>query len=262
MPEGDTIHKLADYLAARLVGRRLQRVRMADPSACERCSGRFVCSLSAHGKHLIIELDSALLLRTHLGMYGTWHRYREDEPWRKPHRQASLVLATDEDLFVCFNAKEVELIGAASVRERILQTRLGPDLIDADLDLKLVVRRAREILAGDTPLADLLLDQRVAAGIGNVYKSEVLFIQRRLPRTPLDSVSDRALAACYTTAAELLRRNLGGGPRRTRPERGGADRLWVYGRRGLPCLLCTHQISYARLGKDWRPTYWCGGCQI
>ena len=262
MPEGDTIHKIADYLAARLVGCRLRRVNMADPSACERCRGRLVRSLFARGKHLLIELDNALLLRTHLGMYGTWHRYREDEPWRKPRRQASLELATDEDLFVCFNAKEIELIEPASVRARILQTRLGPDLVDADSDLKLVVRRAREILAGDTPLVDLLLDQRIAAGIGNVYKSEVLFIQRRLPQTPLDSVNDQALTACYATAAELLRRNLGGGPRITRSEGDGAGRLWVYGRRGLPCLRCKHHISYARLGKDWRATYWCAGCQI
>jgi endonuclease-8 len=194
-------------------------------------------------------------------MYGTWHRYREGETWRKPRCQASLELLTDDDVFVCFNAKEVELVATASVRERILKTRLGPDLIDAETNPRIVVRRARALLSAETPMVDVLLDQRVAAGIGNVYKSEVLFIRQCPPLRSLESINDTALEACYATAADLLRRNLGGGRRITRFERDDAGRLWVYGRGNLPCLRCGTRISYARLGKDLRGTYWCAGCQ-
>ena len=261
MPEGDTVHKIAGYLAPRLIDHILQLVRMADATASQACTGRRVRGVFARGKHLFVELDDGSLIRSHLGMYGSWHRYSRGEAWRKPRYQASLELVTGDELFVCFNAMEVELVDAHSVRERILETRLGPDLIDANLDLKAVARRARELLTGDTHLVDVLLDQRIAAGIGNVYKSEVLFIHRHAPLTLLESIGDPALMSCFETAAVLLQRNLGGGPRTTRFERDGAGRLWVYGRTGLPCLRCEHRISYARLGKSHRSTYWCTGCQ-
>jgi endonuclease-8 len=261
VPEGDTIHKIADYLAPRLKGRAVRRLRMADPAGADRCTGRRIEAVFAHGKHLFLEFDNDLLLRSHLGMYGDWHRYRAGEPWRRPRWQASLELAVDEDVFVCFNAKEIELLRAPSVRERILGTRLGPDLVEATVDTGRIVLRAREFLPGETLLADVLLDQRIAAGIGNVYKSEVLFIEGCLPQTPLAAVSDEWLAGCFTTAAELLRRNLGGGPRVTRFVNDAAGRLWVYGRRGKPCLRCEGRIASARLGRDHRSTYWCMTCQ-
>ena len=260
MPEGDTIHKVAAFLTPRLVGRNVETLRMADPAA-RRCAGCRIEAVFAHGKHLFVTLDNALAVRSHLGMYGSWHRYAAGEDWLKPRRQASLELRVGSDVFVCFNAKEVELIEAASVRGRIVHTRLGPDLIAPDPDVGGVVARARELLEGDAPLADVLLDQRVAAGIGNVYKSEVLFIERILPQTRLASVSDAMLERCFGLAAALLRRNLGGGKRITRFEGDGAGRLWVYRRRGLPCLRCDDRVAYARMGKDHRGTYWCVGCQ-
>ena len=261
MPEGDTIHKLANYLAPRLEGRTIEALGMRDPEAVRRCTGRRILRVFARGKHLLIELDNATLLRSHLGMYGSWHRYRPDEPWRKPRRRASLTIATADAIYVCFNAKEVELMHAPGVRERILETRLGPDLVDPNADLEAVVRRAREFLPGDAPLADVLLDQRVAAGIGNVYKSEVLFIEGRLPQTAQSAVGDAALRAAFALAASLLRRNLGGGPRVTRFEGDAAGRLWVYGRRDRPCLRCEDTIAGARFGAGNRATFWCPGCQ-
>jgi endonuclease-8 len=262
MPEGDTIHKVAGYLAPRLEGRRIRRLNASDPAMAELCAGRLIRQVLAKGKHLFIELDNDWVLRSHLGMYGSWHRYREGEEWHKPRRQASLEIATEGEVYVCFNAKEVELIQAASVRRRILDTRLGPDLTGpAEIDLAQVVRRARELPGEDWLIADLLLDQRVAAGIGNVYKSEVLFIEGILPQSLPAALSDAQLQRCYATAADLLRRNLGGGPRTTRFEADRAGRLWVYGRAGLPCLRCGERIGAARLGKDHRPTFWCPACQ-
>lgn len=261
MPEGDTVHKLAGYLAPRLEGRRIERLRASIPEAAELCTGRRICRVLARGKHLFIELDNDWILRSHLGMYGSWHRYAEGEDWRKPRRQASLEIATNGEVFVCFNAKEVELVEAASVRRRILDIRLGPDLVETGVDLDRVLRRALEISNEDYSIADLLLDQRIAAGIGNVYKSEVLFIEGVLPQTSPGVLSDMRLRSCYETAADLLQRNLGGGLRTTRFEEDGAGRLWVYGRACRPCLRCGEQVRSARLGKDRRPTFWCPSCQ-
>ena len=194
-------------------------------------------------------------------MYGAWHRYVDGEAWRKPRTQASLILTTGEHVYVCFNAKEVELVREGGVRARILDARLGPDLTLPEPDIGLAVRRAREFLDAEALLADVLLDQRAACGIGNVYKSEVLFIERRRPQTPFARVSDADLARYYTRAADLLRRNLGGGARATRFENDGAGRLWVYGRRGLPCLRCDGRIEAQRLGRHHRGTFWCPDCQ-
>ena len=104
-------------------------------------------------------------------------------------------------------------------------------------------------------------DQRVASGIGNVYKSEVLFIERLPPDLPLANVSDEQLAACFLLAAELLKRNLGGGMRVTRFENDSAGRVWVYGRTGQPCLECDTPIKSRRMGRNHRGTFWCPACQ-
>jgi endonuclease-8 len=262
MPEGDTIHKLAAYLAPRLEGRRVDTVSAADARAAARCAGRCVRQVYAHGKHLFIEFDNAWLMRSHLGMYGAWHRYACGEPWQKPRRQMSISLTANGEEFVCFNAKEIEWLNKPGIRERIVGTRLGPDLAVVDPDLDTVLRRAREFAAEDRLLADVLLDQRIAAGIGNVYKSEVLFLERCSPWQRLGQTSDETLHGCFDTAADLLRRNLGGGPRVTRFEGDGAGRLWVYRRRGLPCFECDTRIESRRIGVHHRGTYWCPSCQL
>lgn len=261
MPEGDTVHKLANYLAPRLEGQRLVTFDMGDALAARRCQGQRIRRVFAHGKHLFFELENALLVRSHLGMYGDWHRYSPGEAWRKPAWRASVTLATEDAIYVCFNAKEVELVPASSVRRRVLEGRLGPDLLGDGIDFDRIVERAREMLPPETPLIDVLLDQRVAAGIGNVYKSEILFIEHYPPLTPRGDLADERLRRLFVLAAELLSRNLGGGPRVTRFERDAAGRTWVYGRRGLPCLRCDAQIESARLGRDHRSTSWCPSCQ-
>ncbi len=261
MPEGDTIHKIANFLAPRLDGRVVQRLDLAPRYPARAVAGRRIREVAARGKHLFIVFDDGAALRSHLGMYGSWHFYAPGAEWRKPAAQASLVLAVDGTDYVCFNAKEVEWVRAPSVRERVLDARLGPDLTAGGVALDAVVRRAREFLDPDTPLADVLLDQRVACGIGNVYKSELLFLRRHRPLTLLEALDDTALEACYALAAELLGSNLGGGKRVTRREKDNAGRLWVYGRGGSPCLRCDGVIEYARLGRHHRGTCWCGACQ-
>ncbi|MCU0836200.1 MAG: Fpg/Nei family DNA glycosylase [Chromatiaceae bacterium] len=260
MPEGDTVHKLAIALAAELTGARVRvlRLRRLDGRHLEGCR---VLRVWSKGKHLYIELDRALVLRTHLGMYGSWHRYAPGEPWRRPERQAGVLIETDAAVFVCFNPKEVEALAAEGFARIDSERRLGPDLTRGVPDGVALVARARGLLAPDAWLADVLLDQRVASGIGNVYKCEVLFLRGQHPMRRLGETPDEELAELYALAGELLRRNLGGGPRVTRWPADGRGRLWVYGRGGQPCLRCQAEIRRDRLGRNPRSTYWCPQCQ-
>jgi endonuclease-8 len=260
MPEGDTVFKLAGYLRPQLGGRRLVagKVRgMPETTLAGRC----IDDVYARGKHLFIEFDQSWLLRSHLGMRGSWHAYAAGEPWQKPPRQASIVLDIGERLFVCFNALEVEFLRNTGVRRRAFDAALGPDLLGDRLDIETILRRARELGDPDMPVADVLLSQRIASGIGNVYKSEVLFLEACHPATPLARMADAQLAALYRQASRLLRRNRHGGPRVTRWVNDAAGRLWVYGRTGQHCLRCDDLIRSAKLGSRQRSTFWCPRCQ-
>lgn len=270
MPEGDTLFQVARLLRPLLVGQRLVRAELprARPETGRSLVGRAVTAVEAQGKHLFIELDDARTLRTHLGMHGSWHRYPLGAKWKRPARQVAVRLGVGELDVICFGAMEVELMRKGGVSLRRLSQRLGPDLCASEVDPSdLAVSRARQLHAGDRPIIDVLLDQRVAVGIGNVYKSEVLFVERRHPLARLETFDDPALARLYSVARELLRRNLEGGPRRTRfvDERSTAEvarteRLWVYGRGGLPCFRCGTRIVRERLGDRRRVTDWCPSC--
>ena len=268
MPEGDTIHQLAGVLEGELVGRRIQDARI-EHQGSRTLADAEVDDVFAVGKHLFVS-TGRWALRTHMGMHGSWHRYRPGERWRKPRWSASCVLAFGDRDYVCFAASEVELVDLEGDRHRAFLRRLGPDLLAQGVNPAEAVGRARERLDPDAPLVDVLLDQRVAAGIGNVYKSELLFLEGLAPTTELRAVSDGQLEAIYARAAGALVRNVGPGPRRLRaprPAEGGSPALdedpglWVYGRSGEPCLLCGSSIERARLGRHRRGTWWCPGCQ-
>lgn len=262
MPEGDTVHKIAAYLRPRLVGTRPGRVIVRGLSA-RRLDGLSIEAIRAHGKHLFVLFEDGTLLRSHLGMSGSWHRYPSDRPWKRSPSRASIVIEVAGTTFVCFDAEEAELLRSGGVRNRELMRRLGPDLIDSALDdaLPAVLLRARALLDPRAPAVDLLLDQRVAAGIGNIYKSEVLFLHGIHPATRWGAIAEEEVTRLYATAADLLRANTANGPRVTRRTPAGAAGLWVYHRRGLPCFRCGAAIRYATMGRGHRATYWCPGCQ-
>lgn len=260
MPEGDTVHKLAALLAPELCGETVRDLRIRRLSA-DALVGRRIVSLTSEGKHLLMGFDNMLVLRSHLGLYGSWHRYRTGERWRKPARQAAIQLLSGERVYVCFNAREVEILEAGGFRLADERRRLGPDLTRERPEPESLHGRALALLALDSPLVDVLLDQRVASGIGNVYKSEVLFLERQSPLRLLGATPARVLGALYARAGDLLRRNLHGGPRVTRLVGDGRGDLWVYGRAGRPCFRCGGAVRRQRLGVDLRPTYWCPRCQ-
>jgi endonuclease-8 len=263
MPEGDTIHKLAGYLREHLVGRRVTRAQVQGQAVS--LAGQEVLGADARGKHLLLRFTDGRALRSHLGMHGSWHRYAAHGPAPRVRGRVSISLAVadlaGEEIFACYNAREVELLATGGDREHALVTHLGDDLLGPAPDRAAIVGRARSRLPADTLLVDVLLDQRIAAGIGNVYKSELLFLAGLPPTTTLGNVDDQVLAALYSDAQRLLRANLGGGPRTTRSAGDDAGRLWVYNRGGRPCHRCRTPIAAARLGARPRGTWWCPRCQ-
>lgn len=260
MPEGDTIFKLAAFLGPALQGRSVRHGVARTRSPID-LAGLRIEAVYARGKHLFIAFDRALVLRSHLGMRGSWHHYPPDAPWQRPRTQASIIIDVGDRLYVCFNAKQVELVRHHGARDRHLLTTLGPDLLADTIDYPAIIARARELSDPARSIADVLLDQRIACGIGNVYKSETLFLCCRHPRAPLGRLADDALLTLYREASKLLGRNLRGGPRVTRRTADGSGRLWVYGRTGQPCLRCDTPIASALLGEQQRSTFWCPSCQ-
>lgn len=263
MPEGDTVFRLAHYLQHELSGRQVVAgfALSTVTGANSDLSARTVESVYANGKHLYIAFDDDWLLRSHLGMWGSWHGYAPGERWQKPRRSAAVVIDVGKRLFVCFRPLQVELLRNGGLRHRDRLRTLGPDLLGAVVDAAGIISRLRQLVTGTTPIADVLLDQRIAAGIGNVYKSEVLFLHGCDPRRPIGQCDDQQVEQIYQTAHRLLVRNSRGGPRMTRwPKDGGAG-LWVYGRTGLPCLKCDRSIVAYRLGRNQRSTFCCEGCQ-
>ncbi|EGV16503.1 DNA-formamidopyrimidine glycosylase family protein [Thiocapsa marina] len=260
MPEGDTIHKLATFLSDALVGQRLVGARLPGRAIPAFAQER-VLRVTSKGKHLFIDFEGGISLRVHLGMYGSWHRYPAGQAWQKPAHRATLILSVPGQDYVCFSAKEIEVLAAHGFTRRDRTERLGPDLSRDAPSPESLLQRARTLLAPETELVDLLLDQRIASGIGNVYKSEVLFLERCEPRARFGDISEETFAALYRTAERLLLNNLGGGPRITRTDDDGRGILWVYGRAGKPCFRCGTSLLREPLGQHARSTYWCPTCQ-
>jgi endonuclease VIII len=265
MAEGDTIFRTAEVLRAALAGRRITAAR-AQPRPglrrvpdLRRLVGARVAGVEARGKHLLIGFDNGLTLRSHLRMSGSWHRYRPGERWRRPAREASAILETAEAVAVAFNAPVVELLTEADLRRSRPLLELGPDLLAGSFDLTEAVRRLRRRDA--EALGNALLDQRAVAGIGNVVKSEVAFIEWLDPWAPVARFTDGELGSALRAARRVLQANTRGGARVTTGSavRGGG--LWVYGRAGRPCRRCGTPVRMARQGELARLTYWCPRCQ-
>jgi endonuclease-8 len=267
MPEGDTIHRTADVLRRVLAGREITEAvavagrRVARAPNLGRLVGATVTSVEPRGKHLLITFSGGTTLHTHLGVTGSWHRYARGEAWRRPRRTASVVLGTQDAVVACFSPARVELLSDTDASRSRSLRELGPDLLDPAFDEHEALRRLRA--RADQEMANALLDQRAVAGIGNVYKSELLFLHAIHPWTPVREVDDAVLRGVLADARRLLAANLRGGARITTlgqaSARGG--RLWVYGRSGRPCRRCATRIASRRQGALARVTYWCPSCQ-
>lgn len=199
------------------------------------------------------------VLHSHLGMTGSWHLYQLGEPWRKPAHRAAVVLRTRSAVAVCFSPKTIELLSADAFRRHRYLQQLGPDLLAEELDEEEILRRFR--IHDATPLGQAVMNQTIACGIGNVYKSEVLFMLQLNPFQPVRALTDTQLLSLIHTARLWMQKNLDGYPRTTRLKGDGGGRKWVYGRQGAPCFTCQTPIQMQRQGDLGRSTYWCPTCQ-
>ena len=259
MPEGDTLFRIARTLTQALVGRPLTVVESTVPAlAAAQLVGRTTVAVAAHGKNLMIRLDDERTIYSHLRMTGSWHVYRPREKWQKPRSGARLVLVTAEILAVCFYAPVIELLAPGGVQRHAVLTQLGPDVLAPDFDVAAAARR----LDDPRPIGEVVMDQRVIAGIGNVYKSELLFTERIDPWRPASTLGPAQRTALIEQTLKLMIPNLrpGAGMRTTRASLGG-PRQWVYGRSGEECMVCGTKITMRRQGAAGRSTYYCPKCQ-
>jgi endonuclease-8 len=271
VPEGDTIFRAARTLHRALAGDTVTRFVSVYPAltrvdASEPFAGQTVDDVRARGKHLLMRFSGGLTLHTHMRMHGSWHVYRPGERWRLPSHDMRIVLETARFAAVAFNVPVASLLSAHELAVHPVLAQLGPDLLDPGFDLAVARDRLR---ASGASLEEALLNQRVLAGIGNVFKSEILFAMRLNPFVPAVCVDDDTLERLLATARKLLavnvleradRLSIGAG-RRTTGRMSPSEPLWVYGRGGQRCLKCGATIRSARTGPDARLTYWCPDCQ-
>jgi endonuclease VIII len=243
VPEGDSLHRAARRLQV-LVGERVDvetpHPRAAVKGLAERLDGRRLERVEAVGKNLLLHFEGGLVLRSHLRMNGRWRverrgAVRAGKPW--------LVLRGAEHEGVLWNGPVLELDDRAA-------RRLGPDILAAPPDLDGMLRRLRAE-PRSREVGDALLDQRLVAGIGNLWKAEALWEARVSPWQELGELGDDELRAVLETAQRLMRAGLEG---RRPPRR-------AYRRAGRPCPRCGGPIRSRPQGDAARTAYWCPACQ-
>ena len=260
MPEGDTIFRAAatlrQTLSQAVIVNASSRDEHAVPSA--RLAGQTVTDVEARGKHLLIHLANGDTIHSHMGMTGSWHVYAVGESWQKPQRQAALQLETERAVVVCFSPKQLEVLSKSQLKRHPWIARLGPDILATTFHMDEAL--SRFAAWGHLPLGEAVLHQGIVCGIGNVYKSEALFIRRLDPFQPVAKLEESQLRSLLECTRDLMRRNLNGYPRQTRFRTDG-QRKWVYDRSGEPCLVCGTSVAMRRQGDLGRSTYYCPECQ-
>lgn len=271
MPEGDSVYRATARLHQALAGQSLLSSDFRVPALATRDLKDYVVhEVVPAGKHLLMRLHppvagssefsaKPLTLHSHLLMEGRWDLYASNERWKKPAHTARVVLKTSTVTAVGFDIAQVRLVPTEQEAELI--GHLGPDLLGADWDAQVAVENLQS--NPQQGIGQALLDQRLMAGVGNVYRCEILFLKRLHPLTQVGQIAD--LPAVVHMAHRLLTVNKD----RTRRVTTGTERtrepLWVYGRAGKPCLRCGTPIALLKIpstskGSE-RDCYWCPHCQ-
>jgi endonuclease-8 len=250
MPEGDTVWHTAETLRTALVGRTLTRCDVRVPRfAAADLSGQRVDEVYSRGKHLFIRAGAASV-HSHMKMDGSWRV--SSRPVRNDHR-IRIILEANEIRAVGVDLGVLEILDRDHDGDVV--AHLGPDLLGPDWDPQLAA--ANLMACPDRAIAEALLDQRVLAGIGNVYCNEMCFIIGRLPTAPVSAVADPH--RLMSRAHEMLWTNRYRWNRCTTGDTRSGRQLWVYGRAGQGCRRCGTPIRYDDAGE--RVTYWCPACQ-
>ncbi|GAC69801.1 DNA-formamidopyrimidine glycosylase family protein [Gordonia soli] len=264
MPEGDTVFAAAARLRKALDGRVIDHSQFRVPRlATADLRGRRVTSVRSRGKHLLIDLgpggpddrdDRPLSVHSHLKMEGAWHVHPVGTRWRRPAYQARVVLRAEGQEAVGFELGVLELLADPDAA----LAYLGPDLLADDFDAAEAIRR----LSADPArtVGDALLDQRLMAGVGNVFRSEICFLRRVLPTRPVGEVE---VAPMVDLSRQLLWANRLRTARSTTGQTSPNARMWVYGRRGQWCRRCSTPIARDHMGPvgEDRVVYFCPACQ-
>jgi endonuclease-8 len=219
-----------------------------------------VLNVEARAKHVLIRFSSGVTLHTHMQMSGAWYVYPAGARWRLPAWQARIVLESSDRVAVCFNAPVVELLRTKDELAHPVLGALGPDILLDPLDVDAIAARAAA-RPETIEIGDLLLDQRVVSGIGNIFRCEALFLAGVRPNRPRSGLDQAALVEAVLIAAKLMRANVRPGTSVHRDTGLGAGGRWVYGRAGQPCRRCGATIRSARVGGYARTAYWCPDCQ-
>jgi endonuclease VIII len=274
MPEGDTIFRSARTLHRVLAGHavthfetayaHLDRVNVDTPIV-----GRTIEKCESAGKHLLIVFSGDVILRTHMRMNGSWHIYRHGERWWRGPQAMRVRIDTADWVAVAFNVPVAEFVTARQLETRDPVAQLGPDLLGVEFDRAEAIRRI--VASGARPIANTLLDQRIVAGLGNIYKSEVLFMSGVHPEVPSSAIPQPTLERMMDIARGVLKDNVVDGTspriqtyrnlRQLSANSEHDESLWVYGRRGKPCRKCGTPIEMKKMGLEARSTYWCPTCQ-
>jgi endonuclease-8 len=280
MPEGDTIFRAAATLERALKGKTVTRfetgyAQLARHDDQSPIAGRTIEAVEAQGKHLLMRFSGGLTLRTHMRMNGSWHIYRPGERWQRPRSDLRVLVETADFVAVGFSIPVAEFLDDRALARSPALLRLGPDLLGATFDPAEAVARLRA--RGDQPMSEVLLDQGIAAGAGNVFRSEVLFLSGIDPARMASTVDDQTLQQMFALARKLLKLNSASGVSAAKADGGGivtytglrrttgradpGERNWVYSRRGKPCRKCGTPIDYRKTGSGARGLYWCPRCQ-
>jgi endonuclease-8 len=248
MPEGDTVWHTAAMLRDALAGKTLTRCDIRVPRyATVDLAGRVVDEVISRGKHLFIRVGPASI-HSHLKMDGSWRVSRV----AIDHR-VRIILEAGDVRVVGIDLGVLEILDRENDQDAV--AHLGPDLLGSDWDPR--VAAANLMADPQRPLAETLLDQRVMAGIGNVYCNELCFVSGLLPTAPVSAVVDPQRLA--DRARDMLWANRFRWARCTTGDTRRGRQLWVYGRRGQPCRRCGSPIAYDNTGD--RVAYWCPACQ-
>ncbi|MBV8631426.1 MAG: Fpg/Nei family DNA glycosylase [Silvibacterium sp.] len=274
MPEGDTIFRAARVLNKALAGSTVTGfetglARLASANDEATVAGRVIEKVAARGKWLLIHFSGDLILVTHMLMSGNWHIYRTGERWMRPRNQMRVVIRTAQYEAVAFAVPVAEFHTARSLERKTAIPKLGPDLLKGDFYEE--EAKARMRARGDEETGNMLLDQKVMAGIGNVYKSEICFVCGVNPFRLVSSLSEREIDCLVDAARRLMSANVTDtsgdgivtytGLRRTTGRADSAARVWVYRRKGEECRRCGAIIQMRKQGPGARSTFWCPECQ-
>ncbi|WP_181782437.1 DNA-formamidopyrimidine glycosylase family protein [Pseudonocardia pini] len=261
MPEGDTVHLAGKRLHAALAGQTLLRGELRHPRlAAVDLTGLGVTEVASVGKHLFTRFDDGTSLHSHFRMDGSWHLYRPGMRWRRPVYEARAVLEVPERVAVGFALHDLELLPTAE--EDRLVGHLGPDLLAADWGPELAAEALRRLeKRGDHELGLALLEQRVMAGVGNLYKTEVCFLLGLSPWTLVRDTPD--LPGVIALSRKLLLSNADRPEQTTTGSMHPDQAHWVFERGNRPCRRCRTRIRVAEQGDGVyaRVAYWCPRCQ-